>query len=286
MTSRHRTLTILGLITLIGLAIALWQLGLDGANQLVGLVGATIAIVGALAGLVVPGPAPTGAPEAQPGPATPRSPGRRNLVFSAAAVAATLVIAGGLILHAVTARDDPAAISPTPSTPSAPIAGATASAESTSAVEPSRTIGTTGHPATSGATPPTTRITTAAPSQPWLAPAGTPEWTLYDTDAITFLPKPVHQSATGFGDLIFQLNMHQVSWYQWTDSTDLSYAGCRSDSATRWDGLKLDLFDAPRTYCRREPSDPTVVSYVQFTAKDMDASPAYVKVKVWIYRPS
>lgn len=121
--------------------------------------------------------------------------------------------------------------------------------------------------------------------QPWDPPAGTPEWTLHDTDGVRFLPRPTHLARVGSADLTFQANMHQINWYQWTDSDDLSYEGCRNPSATRWDGLKLDLFTTPRTYCRREPQDPGTVSYVQFTAKDMDANPPYVKVRVWVHSP-
>lgn len=121
--------------------------------------------------------------------------------------------------------------------------------------------------------------------QPWDPPAGTPEWTLYDTDGVHFLPRPTYLARVGATDLTFQLNMHQINWYQWTDSDDLSYQGCRNPAADRWDGLKLDLFAAPRTYCRQEPDDPSKVSYVQFTAKDMNADPPYVKVRVWVHSP-
>ncbi|GAB3137355.1 hypothetical protein GCM10027290_02950 [Micromonospora sonneratiae] len=299
MTNRSRILIFLATIATVGLVIVVWRFGVKGANELVSLIGAVIAAIGVLVGMLVPEPSATAAANDAPArpPLTRAARLRRGLVAGSAVILiAALVVVGWQVAdrHRAGERDRTSQLaatgSVTPGTdgiPAQPTGTPTAVAtnvNSTAGTPPVDVVTRGVQPGQTGADP-TKGVPTVMPPPVVHAPAvpaGTPEWTLYDTDAVQFLPAPRLQRAAGFGELTFQLNMHQINWYQWTDSDDLSYRGCRDPDATRWDGLKLDLFTTPRTYCRREPSDPSKVSYVQFTAKDMTANPAYVKVRVWV----
>lgn len=119
---------------------------------------------------------------------------------------------------------------------------------------------------------------------PWLAPAATPEWTLHHGDAISFGDSAEYQQAPGWGDpqLLADDNLQQLNWYRWTDNLDLSIAGCRNAQKPHWDAIKLDGFSTPRTYCRVDPQNTSRVQYIEFTAKDMAATPRYVKVRAWV----
>ena len=64
--------------------------------------------------------------------------------------------------------------------------------------------------------------------------------------------------------------------------TDLSIAGCRNVQKPHWDAIKLDGFSTPRTYCRVDPQNTGRVQYIELTAKDMAATPRYVKVRAWV----
>lgn len=125
---------------------------------------------------------------------------------------------------------------------------------------------------------------TIAARDPWLAPAGTPEWTLHHGDAISFGDSAEYQQAPGWGDpqLLADDNLQQLNWYRWTDNLDLSIAGCRNAQKPHWDAIKLDGFNTPRTYCRVDPQNTSRVQYIEFTAKDMAATPRYVKVRAWV----
>jgi hypothetical protein len=125
---------------------------------------------------------------------------------------------------------------------------------------------------------------TIAGRDPWLAPAGTPEWTLHHGDAISFGDSAEYREAPGWGDpqLMADDNLQQLNWYQWTDSLDLSIAGCRNAQKPHWNAIKLDGFTTPRTYCRVDPQNTSRLQYIEFTAKDMAATPRYVKVRAWV----
>lgn len=314
MTKRRRVLIALSFGISAALALVVWLLGFESAANAVGLVTAAIGAISWLLSRLAPKPsANDDAKSGRAGVAKPSTtPRRRRALLVAASLAPVVAVAAGVLLVwqlGDGGRSDPnRARQATPSArPVAPPAGGPGGSGQPDGSSGSAGPGTPGpsNGPSNGPTPvitpivdpmpptrpPTGRPTTPPiqspkPAQPWIPPAGTPEWTLYDTDGVRFLPTPSRRSAEGHPEMTFQFEPYrQMNWYQWTDSTDLSYQGCRSASAARWDSLKLEDFTTPRTYCRREPGDPSKVAYVQFTAKDMTADPPYVKVRVWVYSP-
>ncbi|MEU8263208.1 hypothetical protein AB0C02_21575 [Micromonospora sp. NPDC048999] len=266
MNGRRKVFILLGVAGL-GVAVLALVIGVKGAGDLVGLVSAFVsAAVGVLAlatAMRLPG-SPEGqgadAPDGRTGPVRrpPVPPPHRRwlrLLLPAALSVLLLVLTWVTVVRWPPDRRDAEA-------------GPTASATATPATTP---------PASTEASP-----SPSPTDPPWIPPADAPRWTLRANDSIAFRPEPALTRNGGTG-LIFQPEQHQLAWYQWTDDPkDLSYAGCRSARATRWDAIDLKLVGRkPRTYCQPDPADPTVVNYVRILGNRYDGHPPSVDVQVW-----
>ena len=302
MRSPRRLVILAGFLGLLLLAGLFYHLGLDRSDKVASMLGAFYGAIGLITlAYAAIDRKPAGVREETAEAGNPRAIRRRLLALIAVL---SLGLAAVVVVPLVVKRSTEGGSTDQarPQSPNVPTSssGPGSAAPGSSATDPPSSAGRQpdnnqsppgGQPQPTGVVPPvrnptntqtTATVTPPAPSNPWEPPAGTPEWTLHHTDAVNFNDPPQYRMSAGYGDLTFQADTHQINWWQWTDNLDLSLTGCRNRQADHWDAIKLDLFDAPRVYCREDPENPNRVEYVQFTAKDMNAATQYVKVKAWV----